>query len=91
MTTYVFTGFDIELVPNCPNAPMRLIIKNMAALSIELLSTGVFYVQPSDFGLDHVVMFKMNANTKSTPEISFHIPASEIEQFKKISILPVMS
>ncbi len=92
MDIYDFTGFKLELVPNCSESPMILIIDGTASLSIELPSTGEFHIFPADDVSDcHLVMFKMNGAKNNPPEVSFHVLVSELEKFKKTSVLPVIS
>ncbi|WP_281188847.1 hypothetical protein [Vibrio harveyi] len=92
MDIYDFTGFKLELVPNCAQAPMILMINSEAICSIELPSTGEFHVYPAGDGADyHLVMFKMNGAKNNPPEVGFRVLASELEAFKKTSVLPVIS
>lgn len=92
MDKHNFTGFKLELTPNCLEVPMILIIDSVATCSIELPSTGEFHVFPDDDrALYHLVMFKMDGAKNNPPELSFHVPVSELERFKKTSILPVIS
>ncbi|NAW91725.1 MULTISPECIES: hypothetical protein [unclassified Vibrio] len=92
MNIHNFTGFKFELIPNCAESPMILKIDGTACLSIELPSTGEFHIFPADDVSDyHVVMFKMNGSKNNPPEVSFHVLASELETFKKTSVLPVIS
>lgn len=71
---------------------MILMINGAASLSIELPSTGEFHIFPSDDVSDYqLVMFKMNGAKNNPPEISFHLLVSELETFKKTSVLPVIS
>ncbi|HDY7754165.1 TPA: hypothetical protein ACGUPI_004343 [Vibrio vulnificus] len=92
MNIHDFTGFKVELVPNCSESPMNLMIEGAAAFCIELPSTGEFHIFPADDVSDyHLVMFKMNGAKNNPPEVSFHLLASELETFKKTSVLPVIS
>ncbi|WP_017190674.1 hypothetical protein [Vibrio harveyi] len=94
MNIHDFTGFklELELVPNSAESPMILMIDGAASFSIELPSTGEFHIFPADDVSDyHVVMFKMNGAKNNQPEVSLHVLASELEKFKKTSVLPVIS
>ncbi|EJC6974809.1 hypothetical protein AB8I23_004204 [Vibrio alginolyticus] len=91
MHTHEFTGFKLESVINSPQAPMILIIDGAAFCNIELPSTGAFHIYPPDNGADyHLAMFKMNSATSTPPEVSFHVLVSELEAFKRTSVLPVL-
>ncbi|CAH6901436.1 conserved hypothetical protein [Vibrio chagasii] len=92
MDTHDFTGFKIDLIPNSPETPMILIFDGVACCSIELPSIGEFHVFPADDrALYHLVQFKMDGAKNNPPEIDFHVPVSEMERFKKTSLLPVIS
>ena len=67
-------------------------IDGVASFRIELPSTGEFHIFPANEASDyHEVMFKMDDAKKSPPEVSFHVLTSELEAFKKTSLLPVIS
>jgi hypothetical protein len=92
METKEFTGFKIDLIPNSLETPMNLIFDGVACCSIELPSTGEFHVFPADDrALYHLVQFKFNGAKKNPPELDFHVLVSELEKFKKASVLPVIS
>ncbi|CCO45428.1 conserved hypothetical protein [Vibrio nigripulchritudo SOn1] len=88
MSKYTFTDFTLELVSECESAPMCIKIGN-TGFSIDLPKGGAFYFVPLSESEENVVMFKMDSSTDRPPEISFIVSNIELEQLKKVSLLPV--
>lgn len=86
-----FEGFILEVVKESPDTPMGITIEGNAALTVELPKAGAFHHYPLDDKSEmNVVMFKMDNSTKTPPEISFQLTDVELEELKRVSVLPVL-
>ncbi|MFA0012090.1 hypothetical protein AB4391_01890 [Vibrio lentus] len=85
-----FEGFILEIVEESPDTPMGLTIEGSAGFTIELPKSGAFHHYPLNEGGVNVVMFKMDNSTKTPPEISFQLTDVELEELKRVSVLPVL-
>lgn len=85
-----FKDFLLELIPECPAAPMRLMIKSDMGMSLELNKSSQIYFHALDeaAGLN-VVMIKLDGTTVTPPEVTFALSDAELLMFQKASALPV--